>query len=113
MIVFWGSHNQGFNIAQPESVKFNQPDASSVALNRVIGQDPSVIMGKLSANGQVFLTNPSGITFGQSARVSVGGLIASTLSISDRDFLAKNYRFFQDPNKPDIAPPPASVVLIW
>ncbi|MFQ5716132.1 MAG: filamentous hemagglutinin N-terminal domain-containing protein, partial [Nitrospinales bacterium] len=59
MIANW----QGFSVAAPESVTFNQPNASAVALNRVVGVDPSVILGKLSSNGQIFLTNPSGIIF--------------------------------------------------
>ncbi len=53
-----------FNIAANESVHFQQPTAASIALNRVSGQEPSAIFGSLSANGQIFLLNPSGILFG-------------------------------------------------
>ncbi len=95
-IVNW----QGFDIGQHESVTINQPSSNSVILNRVIGENPSAILGKLSANGQVFLTNPSGILFGQGAQVNVGALIASTLNISNQDFLNRNYRFTQDANRP-------------
>src|SRR5487761_2668631 len=49
--------------------------------------------GSLSANGKVFLLNPSGILFGQGAQVNVGGLVASTLNISDSDFMAGKYNF--------------------
>ena len=49
-------------------------------------EDPSQIFGSLSANGRVFLVNPSGILFGPGAQVSVGALVASTLSITDDDF---------------------------
>jgi filamentous hemagglutinin family protein len=90
---------QQFNIGASQSVRFNQPSASSVALNRVTSGDPSSILGSLSANGQVFITNPSGILFGPGARVNVGGLVASTLNISDQDFLNGNYNFFQDPTR--------------
>ncbi|MGC2167181.1 MAG: filamentous hemagglutinin N-terminal domain-containing protein, partial [Gallionella sp.] len=31
---------QSFNIGSNEVVQFNQPNASSIALNRIIGQDP-------------------------------------------------------------------------
>ena len=87
---------QSFNIGASASVNFIQPGASSVALNRVLGTDPSAIYGQLTANGQVFLVNPSGVLFGPGARVDVGGLVASTLAIRDADFLDRNYRFSRD-----------------
>jgi len=84
---------QSFNIEQRESVRFVQPNSNSVALNRVLGSDPSSIMGSLSANGKVFLLNPNGILFGREAQVNVGGLVASTLNITDGDFMAGRYQF--------------------
>lgn len=84
---------KSFGIAVGESVQFVQPSRSSVALNRVLGGDASQIMGQLSANGQVFLINPNGILFGQGASVSVGGLVASTLGLSDADAQAGRYGF--------------------
>ncbi len=84
---------QSFGIEAGQSVQFVQPGRSAVALNRVTGADPSAILGRLSANGQVFLVNPNGILFGPGASVDVGGLVASTLNISDGDFMAGRYRF--------------------
>ncbi len=84
---------QSFGINAGESVRFVQPASSSVALNRVVGADPSNIMGSLSSNGKVFLVNPNGILFGQGASVNVGGLVASTLAITDANFMANNYKF--------------------
>ncbi|MDB5495653.1 MAG: putative heme-hemopexin-binding/utilization protein, partial [Phenylobacterium sp.] len=84
---------QSFNIGQGEAVQFVQPNARSVALNRVLGSDPSTILGRLSANGQVFLVNPNGVLFGAGSQVNVGGLVASTLAIKDADFMAGQYRF--------------------
>jgi len=84
---------QSFNIGQSESVNFVQPNSWSVALNRVVGADPSNILGNLSANGKVFLVNPNGILFGKGAQVNVGGLVASTLNITDTDFMSGNYVF--------------------
>jgi len=84
---------QSFGIRAGESVQFLQPSSSSVALNRVIGADPSNLLGSLTANGKVFLVNPNGILFGAGASVNVGGLVASTLAISDADFMANNYKF--------------------
>ncbi len=84
---------QSFDIGANEAVRFNQPNSSSIALNRVLGQSSTQILGNLSANGQVFIVNPSGVLFGQGAQVSVGGIAASTLDISDNDFMAGNHQF--------------------
>ncbi|MDB5769829.1 MAG: putative heme-hemopexin-binding/utilization protein, partial [Burkholderia sp.] len=84
---------QGFSIAPGQTVRFVQPNAASVALNRVVGADPSSILGTLAANGKVFLVNPNGILFGQGASVNVGGLVASTLNITDANFMAGRYTF--------------------
>lgn len=79
---------QSFGIAAGETVRFEQPDAAAVALNRVLGQEPSAILGRLQSNGQVFLINPNGVLFGRGAEVDVGSLVASTLALSDADFQA-------------------------
>ncbi|MEJ1963090.1 MAG: filamentous hemagglutinin N-terminal domain-containing protein [Gammaproteobacteria bacterium] len=84
---------QSFNIGVGEAVRFVQPNSSAVALNRVLGSDPSSILGTLSANGKVFLVNPNGVLFGKSAQVNVGGLVASTRDITVSDFFAGRYRF--------------------
>ena len=84
---------QSFGIKSGETVQFIQPSASSVALNRVVGSDASAIYGTLSANGKVFLINPNGILFAPGSQVNVGGLVASTLNLSDSDFLKGNYSF--------------------
>src|SRR5688572_23311989 len=82
-----------FGIGAGESVIFKQPSASAVALNRVVGSDPSMIYGSLQANGRIFLINPSGVLFARGASVDVGGLVASTLNISNQDFMAGRYVF--------------------
>lgn len=46
---------QRFGIAAGESVRFIQPSASSSVLNRVLGNDPSQLLGQLSSNGRVWL----------------------------------------------------------
>jgi len=84
---------QSFSIGKDGSVVFVQPNSSAVALNRVLGADPSTILGSLTSNGQVFLVNPNGIVFGKGANVNVGGLVASTLNLSDADFMAGHYTF--------------------
>lgn len=77
---------QGFNIDKGNTVNFYQPGRDSIALNRVLGNDASNIYGNLNANGQVFLCNPNGVLFAKGAQVNVGGLVASTLNLSDSDF---------------------------
>ena len=89
MIANWNS----FNIGSSAAVQFNQPNAASSALNRITDQNPTQIMGSLSANGRVFLVNPAGVIFGKTARVDVGGITASTLNMLDSDFLAGKYSF--------------------
>ncbi len=79
---------QSFNIGANAAVQFIQPSTSAVALNRVIAGDASQIHGKLSANGQVWLINPNGVVFGKGSQVDVGGLVASTMNITNEDFLA-------------------------
>lgn len=82
-----------FNIGSNASVNVLQPNSSSVMLNRVTSGDASQIFGQLNANGQVYLINPSGILFGQGASVNVGGLVASTLNMSDANFMAGKNSF--------------------
>ena len=87
---------QSFSIGSSAWVNFSQPSSSAIALNRVMGTNPSEIFGRLTANGRVFLTNPNGVLFAPSASVDVGGLFATTLSIADKDFLAGRYNFYND-----------------
>ncbi|HIJ90694.1 MAG: filamentous hemagglutinin N-terminal domain-containing protein, partial [Desulfobulbaceae bacterium] len=84
---------QNFSIGQQEQVRFLQPGTSSITLNRVLGNDPSRIFGSLSANGQVFLVNPSGVLFAPTSQVNVHGLLATTHNISNDDFMAGRYLF--------------------
>ncbi|MFW2103529.1 GLUG motif-containing protein [Acinetobacter guillouiae] len=74
-----------FNIGKDATVNFNQQNQSSIAINRVLDSNASQIMGRLNANGQVFLLNPNGVIFSKTAQVNVGGLVASTLSLNDAD----------------------------
>ncbi|WP_411883179.1 YDG domain-containing protein [Polaromonas sp. YR568] len=76
-----------------EALVFNQPNAQAIALNRITGASPSELLGSLTANGQVFILNPNGVLFGAGSQVNVGGLVASTLSLSNADFEAGNYKF--------------------
>src|SRR5208283_53930 len=54
-----------FNISSNGGVQFEQPNSSSVALNRIFDLNPTQIFGKLTANGQIYLINQNGILFGR------------------------------------------------
>jgi len=89
-IVNWN----GFSVGQGNSVNFVQPGTGSAILNRVTGNTSSTIAGTLSANGQVYLINPNGIAITPTGTVRVGGgFVASTLDISNDDFLKGQYNF--------------------
>ena len=77
-----------FNIGAGGKVVFAQPATTSVALNRIYDKNPSSIFGALSANGQVYLINANGFLFGSGAAVNVGGLLASSLNLTDANFSA-------------------------
>ncbi|WP_411883170.1 YDG domain-containing protein [Polaromonas sp. YR568] len=76
-----------------EALIFNQPNAQAIALNRITGSSPSELLGSLTANGQVFILNPNGVLFGAGSQVNVGGLVASTLSMSNADFMDGKHVF--------------------
>ncbi|MDE2455859.1 MAG: filamentous hemagglutinin N-terminal domain-containing protein, partial [Burkholderiales bacterium] len=85
-----------FNIGAQESVDFKQPNAASIAVNRIADPNGSQIFGHLNANGQVYLINPNGILFGAGSQVNVGGLVASTLDLADAA-LSTTTRSFSGP----------------
>ncbi len=89
---------QDFSVGEGQTTQFVQPSSSSVTLNRVVGGNPSEILGNLKANGQVFLVNPNGIVFGPNAHIDVAGLVASTANIANDDFMAGNYHFMNAPD---------------
>ncbi|HQA83442.1 MAG TPA: filamentous hemagglutinin N-terminal domain-containing protein, partial [Syntrophales bacterium] len=84
---------QSFSTRPQETVNFHQPNAAAIALNRVIGNERSILEGALNATGRVFLINSNGILFAKGSTVNTAGFIASTLNLSDEDFTAGNYAF--------------------
>ena len=89
---------QSFGIAAGERVNIFQPNAQAALLNRVLGNNPSEIFGTLSANGRVFLVNPAGVLFAPGAQVDAGSIVASTMNITNADFMAGKYAFVGTPN---------------
>jgi filamentous hemagglutinin family protein len=89
-----------FSIGAGATVQINQASAASASLQRVIGAGgvipQSVIDGMLKSNGRVFLLNPSGVVIGAGARIDVAGFVASSLNMSDEDFLKGRMRFTEN-----------------
>jgi filamentous hemagglutinin family protein len=84
---------RSLDIAGNESVSVNQLTANDAALFRSIGPSATKIFGSLTSNGNLFLINQNGVLFGQGAQVDVGGLVASSMNISNADFLSGQYQF--------------------
>ena len=83
---------QSFNVGQDARVHFN--NAGGATLNRVTGPEASTILGRITAPGQVLISNGNGVFFGAGSRVDVGSLVATTHRISDAAFMAGgNLRF--------------------
>ena len=91
IIINWNK----FSIQIGETTHFAQASASSTVLNRVLN-DPTAIYGTLSSNGRVWLVNPAGIMVGPGGKVDVAAFVASTLNISNADFLAGRSVFIND-----------------
>ncbi|HTP63148.1 MAG TPA: filamentous hemagglutinin N-terminal domain-containing protein, partial [Burkholderiales bacterium] len=89
---------QTFSIGQGYRVDVHQPNSSSVMMMNVVGNNPSSIFGTLTANGQFFLVNPSGVLFGPGSSVDVGGLVATTMPISFADATSGHYVFTANAN---------------
>ena len=88
-VMNWNS----FDIGTAAKVNIVQPSADAVMLNRVTSANPSQILGQLNANGQVVLVNPNGILFGKDGSVNANSFTASTLGITDANFMAGNQQF--------------------
>ena len=88
-VVNWNT----FDIGQNAKVNIVQPGADAVMLNRVTSANPSQILGQLNANGQVVLVNPNGVLFGKDGSVNANSFTASTLGITDANFMAGNQQF--------------------
>ena len=92
-------NHSSFDIKANESVNFSQPNAGSLAVNRIVGTDlPTSIAGRLTANGNVWVLNPSGVAVQGTAQVNVGGLVATTASISDEAIMAGQRSFAGAPD---------------
>ena len=88
-IIEWNS----FNIGENNTVTFQQPSTSASALNRVISGNPTTLAGALNANGKVFVVNENGVYFTPTATINAHSFSASTLSLSNENFLNNIFSF--------------------
>ncbi len=98
-----------FDVPEGQAANFRDDTGGSstrsiAVLNRVVGRtgtpiDPSDILGDINSdrNVSVFLLNPTGILFGANSAINTGSFTASTLALSDADFLANRLNFTQSP----------------
>ena len=89
---------RSFNVGSAASVQFNQPSSSAIALNRVVTPEPSVIAGKINANGQIVLVNQSGVVFTKGSQVNAESIVVSTSNVATKDFMAGKLVFSGAPN---------------
>jgi filamentous hemagglutinin len=81
---------ESFNVGAENSVTFNQPDSSSIALNRIFQSDPSKILGSINANGQIYLYNQNGFIFGEGVRFNANNIVATTLDVDNDLFMGSS-----------------------
>jgi filamentous hemagglutinin family protein len=89
---------QNFDVGKNTTLYFNQtapdgtPQRDWVALNRVLAgapdangrrvlSAPSLILGKIKSDGEVYVINQNGIIFGGSSLVNTNSLVASSLDV--------------------------------
>ncbi|WP_191085421.1 two-partner secretion domain-containing protein [Roseococcus microcysteis] len=89
---------QRFDVGRDATVNFTQPSQNAWTLNRVNTPDPSMIAGRITANGGVAIVNPSGVVFAEGAQVNVGSLVASAAGITNQNFMAGRMVFDGTPN---------------
>jgi filamentous hemagglutinin family protein len=75
-----------FNINTGETTRFAQPSANSIVFNLIGDNQPSQILGTLSANGSVILANSHGFYFGPNSMIKVGGDFLATTAPLAPDF---------------------------
>ena len=90
---------QSFSIGVGETTNFLVPNATSATLNRVTGGNLSEIYGTLSSNGKILLINPNGILFGSSGMINTAGFTASTLNVSNKQFMSNRTLHFMGDSK--------------
>jgi len=84
-----------FSLNSKQSAHFIQATRDSAVLNRVVGSLPSSIDGLIHSNGKVLLINEKGILIGPNGRINTASFIASTLDVSNDQFLKNEQLLFK------------------
>ena len=107
---------QSFNVGRNTTLDFVQrtadgtPQRDWVALNRVVAgpadangrrqvASPSQILGRINADGEVYIINQNGIIFGGASEVNVRSLVASSLDVGRSNMrLIERNAYFRNPD---------------
>ena len=84
---------QDFSLSAGEIIRFVQPNVTANILNRVVGGAVSQIDGLITANGQIMLLNPAGISIGPNGAISAASLLLSSSALADADYLSGRLGF--------------------
>lgn len=84
-----------FSIDAGERMEFVQPHSRAAVLNRVTGAQASSLLGRLDANGKVYLINPHGVVVGRQGVITAASFVASTRHLSNEEFLRGEELVFQ------------------
>lgn len=83
-------HWESYNVGAGTTVRYDQSAGGTdsgdwIAFNKVFDPSgkPSQILGKIQAEGQVYIINQNGIIFGAGSQVNTRTLVASSLPIND------------------------------
>ncbi|MFG0254818.1 MAG: filamentous hemagglutinin N-terminal domain-containing protein, partial [Rhodopirellula sp. JB053] len=83
-----------FSVGTGHTVNFDQLSSNSAVLNRVIGSAPqSLINGAITSNGNVFVSNASGVVIGSTGVINTNGFTATTLDITNDRFMSGDLSF--------------------
>ena len=81
---------QSFSVAADESVNFTVPNGGAT-LNRVVGSQASLIQGRVSSNGSLYLVNPNGLVLDAGSQISAQNFIATTSNIDPAQFMTGDH----------------------
>lgn len=89
-----------FNIDQNQQVDFRQPSSQSLLINNILDQNPSQILGTITANGRIVLLNANGFYFGINSSVSAHSFIVAATSRANVQWNEQENRLVVDTTAP-------------